>query len=55
MLKIPRNDCARPALCPVGTRQHASNGIHIQTGRVSADGEMIVVAFNDLRHGVSVS
>ena len=31
------------------------HGVHIQAGWVRADGELIAVSFDDLRHAVSVS
>ena len=46
---------ARSSLCPVGAREKVADGINVEAGRVSADGEIIFVDFNQLWHGVSVS
>ena len=55
MLNVTRDHVACTSLCPVGAGEHIGNGIHIQPSWVGADGKLISVSFNYLRHGVSVS
>jgi hypothetical protein len=46
---------ARAGLCPVGAGQKIIHGVHIQSGWVRADGELITMYFHYLRHAASLS
>ena len=46
---------ARTSLCPIGAGKKIIDGIHIQAGWVGADGELITMGFNYLRHAASLS
>ena len=46
---------ARTCLCPVGAGKKIIHGVHIQAGWVRADGELIAMGFEYLRHAASLS
>ena len=46
---------ARTSLCPIGAGEKIIHGVHIQSGWVRADGELITMGFDYLCHAASVS